>query len=70
MKIGYLTYVYMVAMFFVVQVFNNYAFDFNVPVPLHMIVRSVRLDFCWYASKIIGRTAGTLAWMQVLLCHI
>lgn len=44
MKIGYLTYVYMVAMFFVVQVFNNYAFDFNIPVPLHMIIRSVSVD--------------------------
>lgn len=51
MKIGYLTYVYMVAMFFVVQVFNNYAFDFNVPVPLHMIVRSVRLTHC--ANEIV-----------------
>lgn len=28
-------------MFFIAHVFNNYAFDFNIPMPLHMIVRAV-----------------------------
>ena len=36
-------YVIMVAMFFVVQVINNYALNFDVPMPLHMIFRSVSM---------------------------
>lgn len=30
-------------MFFVVNVCNNYAFDFNIPMPLHMIFRAVSI---------------------------
>ncbi len=30
-------------MFFLVSVCNNYAFDFNIPMPLHMIFRAVRV---------------------------
>lgn len=30
-------------MFFVTSVCNNYAFDFNIPMPLHMIFRAVSL---------------------------
>lgn len=37
------TYMVLVVMFFVANVFNNYAFDFNIPMPLHMIFRAV----CW-----------------------
>ncbi|EEB20261.1 UDP-galactose transporter, putative [Pediculus humanus corporis] len=33
-------YFFLTVMFFVVNLLNNYAFDFNVPVPLHIIVRS------------------------------
>lgn len=28
-------------MFFIANVCNNYAFDFNIPMPLHMIFRAV-----------------------------
>ena len=31
----------MVAMFFVVQVVNNYALNFNISIPLHTIFRAV-----------------------------
>ena len=31
----------MVAMFFTVSVVNNYCLHFNIPLPLHMIFRSV-----------------------------
>jgi len=31
----------MVVLFFVVSVVNNYAFNYNIPVPLHIIFRSV-----------------------------
>ena len=32
----------MVVLFFSVSVLNNYALNFNIPLPLHMIFRSVR----------------------------
>lgn len=35
-------YVIMVTMFFTVSVINNYALNFNIAMPLHMIFRSVR----------------------------
>lgn len=41
LRIGYSTYIVLVAMFFVASVLNNYAFDFNIPMPLHMIFRAV-----------------------------
>ncbi|KAI0229823.1 UDP-xylose and UDP-N-acetylglucosamine transporter [Lamellibrachia satsuma] len=34
------TYVFMVAQFFIVNVANNYALNFNIPMPLHLIFRS------------------------------
>lgn len=37
-------------MFFVANVFNNYAFDFNIPMPLHMIFRAGSL----IANMIMG----------------
>lgn len=37
-------------MFFVVSVCNNYAFDFNIPMPLHMIFRAGSL----IANMIMG----------------
>ena len=32
----------MVVLFFLVSVLNNYALNFNIPLPLHMVFRSVR----------------------------
>lgn len=34
-------YFLMVAFFFIVSVLNNYSLSFNIPLPLHMIFRSV-----------------------------
>lgn len=42
----YRNYVIMVAMFFTVSVINNYALNFNIAMPLHMIFRSVRIAVC------------------------
>lgn len=39
-KIGIKDYFLLVTMFFVANVCNNYAFDFNIPMPLHMIFRA------------------------------
>ncbi|XP_011310006.1 UDP-xylose and UDP-N-acetylglucosamine transporter [Fopius arisanus] len=39
-RIGFKDYMIMVFMFFVASVCNNYAFDFNIPMPLHMIFRA------------------------------
>ncbi|KAK2169457.1 hypothetical protein NP493_1188g00036 [Ridgeia piscesae] len=35
------TYIFMVAQFFIVNVANNYALNFNIPMPLHLIFRSL-----------------------------
>ncbi|XP_041058430.1 UDP-xylose and UDP-N-acetylglucosamine transporter isoform X1 [Carcharodon carcharias] len=43
-------YFTMVSMFFVVSVVNNYALNFNIPMPLHMIFRSGSL----IASMVLG----------------
>lgn len=34
-------------MFFVANVCNNYAFDFNIPMPLHMIFRAVSINISY-----------------------
>ncbi|XP_001607193.1 UDP-xylose and UDP-N-acetylglucosamine transporter-like [Nasonia vitripennis] len=49
-KIGMKNYMILVAMFFVSSVFNNYAFNFNIPMPLHMIFRAGSL----IANMIMG----------------
>lgn len=41
LKIGYKSYYILVIMFFIANVCNNLAFDFNIPMPLHMIIRAV-----------------------------
>lgn len=49
-KISKKNYFFMTVLFFLVNVLNNYAFDFNVPVPLHIIFRSGSL----LANMILG----------------
>jgi solute carrier family 35 (UDP-xylose/UDP-N-acetylglucosamine transporter), member B4 len=49
-RIGLKDYGILVFMFFVVSVANNYAFDFNIPMPLHMIFRAGSL----IANMIMG----------------
>lgn len=41
LRIDFRAYLVLVVMFFVASVCNNYAFDFNIPMPLHMIFRAV-----------------------------
>ncbi|XP_053972206.1 UDP-xylose and UDP-N-acetylglucosamine transporter [Hylaeus anthracinus] len=48
--IGIKDYFVLVTMFFVANVCNNYAFDFNIPMPLHMIFRAGSL----IANMIMG----------------
>jgi hypothetical protein len=40
----YRDYAILVAMFFCANVCNNYAFNFNIPMPLHMIFRAVSIS--------------------------
>ncbi|EDW05989.1 uncharacterized protein Dmoj_GI16380 [Drosophila mojavensis] len=49
-KIGLRDYVKLVVLFFGANVCNNYAFNFNIPMPLHMIFRSGSL----MANMIMG----------------
>ncbi|KAK0182083.1 hypothetical protein PV327_000252 [Microctonus hyperodae] len=49
-RIGIKDYMILVVMFFLTSVCNNYAFDFNIPMPLHMIFRAGSL----MANMIMG----------------
>ncbi|XP_074104715.1 ER GDP-fucose transporter [Cotesia typhae] len=49
-RIGIKDYMILVFMFFITSVCNNYAFDFNIPMPLHMIFRAGSL----IANMIMG----------------
>ncbi|KAG7202823.1 hypothetical protein KM043_009980 [Ampulex compressa] len=49
-SIGIKDYFILVSMFFIANVCNNYAFDFNIPMPLHMIFRAGSL----IANMIMG----------------
>lgn len=49
-NIGIKDYFILVTMFFIANVCNNYAFDFNIPMPLHMIFRAGSL----IANMIMG----------------
>ncbi|XP_017777862.1 PREDICTED: UDP-xylose and UDP-N-acetylglucosamine transporter-like [Nicrophorus vespilloides] len=49
-KIGMTAYFKLVVFFFITSVFNNWAFSFNIPVPLHMIFRAGSL----IANMIMG----------------
>ncbi|XP_031838444.1 ER GDP-fucose transporter [Nomia melanderi] len=49
-NIGIKDYFVLVTMFFLTNVCNNYAFDFNIPMPLHMIFRAGSL----IANMIMG----------------
>lgn len=40
LRISLRHYVFLICMYFIASVCNNYAFDFNIPMPLHMIFRS------------------------------
>lgn len=43
LKLFFRGYMILVAMFFITNVLNNYAFDLNIAMPLHMIFRAVCL---------------------------
>jgi len=49
-KIHMVAYIKLVIFFFITSVFNNWAFSFNIPVPLHMIFRAGSL----IANMIMG----------------
>ncbi|CAK9807784.1 UDP-xylose and UDP-N-acetylglucosamine transporter [Anthophora plagiata] len=49
-NVGIKDYFLLVTMFFIANVCNNYAFDFNIPMPLHMIFRAGSL----IANMIMG----------------
>ena len=71
----YSTYGTMVALFFVVQVTNNYAFTYDVPMTLHMIFRSVSthclllftLNTHPFLSTLIGFSRHSSVYISTLL---
>lgn len=54
----------MVAMFFTVSVINNYALNFNIAMPLHMIFRSVSISQPYEAE--IGFDILFMQWYLIL----
>jgi len=51
----------MVAQFFIVNVANNYALNFNIPMPLHLIFRSVSIStHAWFYLRTYPVTCVTL----------
>lgn len=59
LRIGIGDYALLVIMFFIVSVCNNYAFDLNIPMPLHMIFRSGNLITNMIMATIILRKRYT-----------
>lgn len=47
-------YLTLVVLFFITSVLNNWVFNFNIPVPLHMIFRSVSLLIHFYISHFLN----------------
>lgn len=60
-RIGIKDYVVLVAMFFCVSVCNNYAFNFNIPMPLHMIFRAGSLIANMFMGILILKKKYTLS---------
>ena len=46
-------YMKLVIMFFIVSVLNNYALNFNISMPLHMIFRAVTISFAFWSSLLL-----------------
>ena len=54
-KIPIRNYMTLVGLYFVVSVVNNFAFYFDIPLPLHMIFRAVRAIAAWvYITSVLS----------------
>ncbi|XP_033332788.1 ER GDP-fucose transporter [Megalopta genalis] len=60
-RIGLKDYLVMVTMFFIANVCNNYAFDFNIPMPLHMIFRAGSLIANMIMCVIVSKKSYTFS---------
>ncbi|XP_019866445.1 UDP-xylose and UDP-N-acetylglucosamine transporter [Aethina tumida] len=70
-KIALKDYMILVTLFFVTSVVNNWAFNFNIPVPLHMIFRAGSLIANLIMGKIILKKQYTLGkYVSVLMITI
>ncbi|XP_031633924.1 UDP-xylose and UDP-N-acetylglucosamine transporter-like isoform X2 [Contarinia nasturtii] len=68
LRIDYKSYVVLVGMFFVAHTCNNFVFDFNIPMPLHMIIRSGSLIANMIMGIIIlGRRYAFSKYLSVLM---
>lgn len=65
LKISFNSYTILVVMFFIASVCNNYAFDFNIPMPLHMIFRAVSFQISYAINKwlLLLLVESTLKWL-------
>ena len=51
-KIPMKSYMVLVGLYFTVSVVNNFAFKFDIPLPLHMIFRAVRCDVYIFKAQL------------------
>lgn len=58
-------YVIMVTMFFAVSVINNYALNFNIAMPLHMIFRSVSVYLLFLPREFRWFRLGLISWSLI-----
>lgn len=68
-KIGMKNYMILVAMFFISSVFNNYAFNFNIPMPLHMIFRAVS-TLLFQLFQLINNVLYNAAFINFVTCRV
>ena len=67
-KVPFTSWITLVIMFFLVSVSNNYALNFNIPMPLHMIFRAGSLIANMMMGIILlGKRYSTTKYMSVLM---
>jgi len=67
-KVPYTAWITLVIMFFLVSVSNNYALNFNIPMPLHMIFRAGSLIANMLMGIVmLGKRYTTTKYMSVLM---
>lgn len=67
-KVPFTSWITLVIMFFLVSVSNNYALNFNIPMPLHMIFRAGSLIAnMMMGIVLLGKRYSTTKYMSVLM---
>lgn len=57
-------------MFFLVNMLNNWAFAFNISVPMHIILRSFGSVTTMLAGWLVGKRYSRIQWLSVLILTV